>query len=111
VFLFIEKMPIIRYGMEVEAGAEELSCRPAVSLEDARKEIIQYESLEKNYNYIYQRDVIMSKAYYWAEAYKKYFPKEMTVYYEDEEMVVFRIKQNEYALNNFAVDYGFNSQE
>lgn len=111
VFLFIEKMPIIRYGMEVEAGAEELSCRPAVSPEDARKEIIQYESLEKNYNYIYQRDVIMSKAYYWAEAYKKYFPKEMTVYYEDEEMVVFRIKQNVYALNNFAVDYGFNSQE
>lgn len=110
VFLFIEKMPIIRYGMEVEAGAEELSSRPAVSPEDARKDIIQYESLEKNYNYIYQRDVIMSKAYYWAEEYKKYFPKEMTVYYEDEEIVVYRIKQNEYALNNLAVDYGFNSQ-
>ena len=40
-----------------------------------------------------------------AKAYQNYFPDEMTVFYEDDEIVVYRLKQNTYALNNLAIDY------
>lgn len=49
--------------------------------------------------------VLQAKAYVWAEEYIKYFPKEMTCFYEDDEIIVYRIKQNPYALNNFAISY------
>ncbi|HCR40830.1 MAG TPA: hypothetical protein DIW41_07995 [Lachnospiraceae bacterium] len=110
VFLFVEKRPISRYGTEVLPGDDELKHRAFVSMEDANKDLIRYEASKSNYNYIYQRDIVMSKAYYWAKQYIKYFPREMHVFYEDDEIVIYKIDQNEYALNNFAIDYGFNSK-
>ena len=36
------------------------------------------------------------------------FPDQMSVYRESEDCIVYRLEQNEYALNNLAVDYGYN---
>ena len=35
----------------------------------------------------------------------------MKVYYEDDDFVCYYIEQNEYYLNNFAIDYGYNSRD
>lgn len=55
------------------------------------------------------RRAIMSKAYFWAERYMQYFPDQMRVYYDDQNVVIYEIKQNMFALNNFAIDYGYNT--
>lgn len=110
VFVFVEKMPITYYGNEITEHEERLTKRPEVSYVSANKEFEEYPSAKRNQYYIFQRDVVMSKAYYWAKKYSTYFPKEMKVYYEDNDIIVYRIEQNEYALNNFAIDYGVNSK-
>ena len=46
--------------------------------------------------------------YYWAQAFKKKYPQEFQIYYEDDSFICYRITQNEYNLYNFAIDYGFN---
>lgn len=55
------------------------------------------------------RRAIMSKAYFWAERYMQYFPDQMRVYYDDQNIVIYEIHQNMFALNNFAIDYGYNT--
>lgn len=55
------------------------------------------------------RIVVNSRMYYWAKEYQKRFPNEMKVYYEDDDFICYCIEQNEYYLNNFAIDYGYNS--
>lgn len=55
------------------------------------------------------RRAIMSKAYFWAEKYMQYFPDQMRVYYDDQNVVIYEMKQNMFALNNFAIDYGYNT--
>lgn len=59
--------------------------------------------------YIEQRLQIMSKAYYWAKAYAEKFPEEMQIYYEDENVIYYRLTQETYYLNNLKIDYGYNS--
>ena len=34
---------------------------------------------------------------------------QMSLYYEDRDVAIYEIKQNMYALNNFAIDYGYNT--
>lgn len=55
------------------------------------------------------RIILNSRMYYWAQEYQKRFPNEMKVYYEDDDFICYYIEQNEYYLNNFAIDYGYNS--
>ncbi|WP_418540610.1 hypothetical protein [Massilistercora timonensis] len=55
------------------------------------------------------RIIVNSRMYYWAQEYQRRFPNEMKVYYEDEDFICYCIEQNEYYLNNFAIDYGYNS--
>ena len=50
----------------------------------------------------------MSRYYYWAEAFRKLYPNEMTVYYETDEFICYRAEQNPYRVFNFAIDYGYN---
>ena len=109
VFVYIEKRPIRKYGFDFNRFDREIVGRKLVSREDAIKDF----SIEAkpNYSYTDERNILMSKAYYWAKEYKKYFPKEMNVYYEDDELIVYRIKQNMYALNNFNIDYKINRKE
>lgn len=104
VFFYVEKMPIQDYGNAFPVDAEILRNRDKINMEAAKEEY------EEDYNnpdeyYKYKRKELMSRMYYWAVAYQKYFPDEMTVYYEDDEIVVYRLKQDVYALNNLAIDY------
>ena len=104
VFFYVEKMPIQDYGNAFPVNAESLRKREQISVEAAKKDF------EEDYNnpdeyYKYKREELMSRMYYWAMAYKQYFPEEMTVYYEDDEIVVYRLKQDVYALNNLAINY------
>ncbi len=52
----------------------------------------------------------MSRAYYWAQEFKRLYPNEVTTYLETDQFVCYRIEQNPYRLYNFAVDYGYNSR-
>ncbi len=47
-----------------------------------------------------QRDVVMSKAYYWAIEYQKYYEEEFRIVYETDKIAVFQLEQNPYALHN-----------
>lgn len=111
IFIYIEKRPIVNVGYVFYKGDKELVNRKLVTYLDAQIPLEEYRKYEgKGYNPYYRegRQTLMSKAYYWALKYKEYFPKEMSVYYEDDELIVYRIEQNEYGLNNFAINYGAN---
>ena len=101
VFFFIEKVSInYAYGEFTDINA-------AVSNEWAsqglpvKNGLSQYQGTE--------RIIVNSRLYYWAQEYQKRFPNEMKVYYEDDNFICYYIEQNEYYLNNFAIDYGYNS--
>lgn len=55
--------------------------------------------------------VVMSRMYYWVQAFMKKYPNEMKVYYEDDQFICYRIPQNMYHQYNFAIDYGYNQVE
>ena len=101
VFFLIEKVSInYAYGGFTDINA-------AVSNEWASQDLpvknglSQYQGTE--------RIIVNSRLYYWAQEYQKRFPNEMKVYYEDDNFICYYIEQNEYYLNNFAIDYGYNS--
>ena len=43
--------------------------------------------------------------------FKELYPNEMEVYYESDDFVCYRVRQNEYSLYNFAIDYGYNGYD
>ena len=57
------------------------------------------------------RWIVMSRMYYWVQAFMKKYPNEMKVYYEDDQFICYRIPQNMYHQYNFAIDYGYNQVE
>lgn len=54
------------------------------------------------------RWIVMSKMYYWAEQFRKLFPQDMTVYYEDDEFICYRLIQNESSPFSLSIDYNYN---
>ena len=54
------------------------------------------------------RFIVMSKMYYWAESYKNLFSTDMSIYYEDDEFICYRLIQNESSLHSLTIDYGYN---
>ena len=99
VYFFVEKEPLTYYTESEERTFNE---------EDAKEDIPLGNSLG-----VYQGDnrfIIMSKLYYWAEAFMKLYPNEMVVYYECEDFICYRCEQNTYRLFNFAIDYGYNTE-
>lgn len=104
VFFYVEKMPITRYGYAFDTDDKLLSEREQINKEDAIAPIESTYNKPDNY-YKYERMKLMSRMYYWVQEYYKYFPDEMSIFYEDEEIVIYRLKQNSYALNNLAIDY------
>ncbi len=99
VYFFIEKVPI-DYDTEYENSGQ------AVSVQGAAQELPQGGGLA-----IYageNRWIVMSKLYYWAQAYQKMYSHEMKVYYEDNTFICYQITQNTYDLNNFAIDDTYN---
>ena len=101
VFFFIEKESL-EYGTTWPEGTDPTAGEEWASLPLPRKSgISQYTGLN--------RIIVNSRMYYWAEAFQEQCPNEMHVFYEDESFICYVMEQNEYALYNFAIDYGFNS--
>lgn len=57
------------------------------------------------------RWIVMSRMYYWAQAFIELYPNEMKVYYEDNKFICYKIEQNMYHQYNFAIDYGYNQNK
>ena len=111
VYFVIEKRPL-KYA-ETSYLGQPLTLYPRIS-KDAANQLLTEQTVrtsrKSDYYGIYEnRYAIMSKAYFWAEKYMSYFPDQMSIYYEDMDIVIYEIKQNMYALNNFAIDYGYNT--
>lgn len=107
VFLYIEKKPLV-YA-EVVYMFNKFPEYEEITYADAMTRIQDNTGLRSSY-YEGQRRPIMAKAYYWAQEYQKYFPDTMSLYYEDDYFMVYKIEQNEYYLNNFAINYGPNER-
>ncbi len=111
IFVFIEKTVLPVYQIVDYSHPETLVPGPTITREAGLSNMpddrgIDPKSLSEFY-YVkpHNRLIIMSKAYLWANEYRKYYPDEMSVYYEDDDLVVYRIKQDVYALNNLTIDY------
>lgn len=104
VYFFIEKIPLLyRDPINTEKSTR------WVSPEGADKPLSEGAGIKP---YTEERRwVTMSHMYYWALAFKELYPNEMEVYYETEQFVCYRVKQNGYSLYNFAIDYGYNGYD
>lgn len=92
VFFLVEKMPIVRFGWSFMPDDPLLKQRPPLNLDDAQLELAYEENREDYYKD--QRDIVMAKADRWVQRARACWPVEMDVYYEDPEVVVYRLIQN-----------------
>lgn len=92
VFFFIEKRVLLDhfYG-PVEVG-----------LQYAAKEFIYFKDTQ---DYYYQRAIIESQAYYWAQKCIEIYPHNFRVYYEDDIYVAYILEQNIYSTYDLRVNY------
>ena len=101
VFFFVEKRSVdYAYG-EFEDADANVSEEWASEALPVKNGLTQYSGTN--------RIIVNSRMYYWAQEYQKRFPNEMKIYYEDDDFICYFIEQNEYYLNNFAINYGYNS--
>ena len=99
VYFFIEKVPIdytvsyVRSGQTIshEGASHRLPSGGGLSLYQAKN-----------------RWILMSRMYYWAQAFQKLYENEMKVYYESDAFICYQVKQNPYRLFDFSIDYGYN---
>ena len=106
VFLYIVKKPnkynyitsLVRLGEDPGLPYYD----PAWADADLRIEAWDHNSYSI-YSDLRLTGVLQAKAEAWAGEFKKNFPAEMSVYYDDEDIMVYRIKQNVYDLNDFRV--------
>lgn len=78
---------------------------PELALEDALWHVSEDGLHGADAPYYFQRDMVMSKIYYWIEAVKAIYPNHVTIYAEDDLVVVYKITQDPYFLLNLSVDY------
>ena len=109
VFVYVEKSPL-DFNRHLFYSQPLPEDTPMVTWEEAQKPIELPPDATLGYPYVEHsmRRIIESKAYYWAQKYREYFPNEMRVFYEDEQIVVYHIVQNINMPNNFAINYGGN---
>jgi hypothetical protein len=113
VLFVLEKKPIIHN--EGKWNKIENNCAP-VDIKDAEKPAtkealgISDSGVIKYYSVYENRRILEAKLYGYLEEYKKAFPDELEVYMEDDECIVYLLKQNTFILNNFAMDYGYNEK-
>ena len=99
VYFFIEKIPLdysISYSGSGQSISKKGASQPIPNVGGIRMYQGEY------------RWVLMSRMYYWAQAFMKKYPNEMKVYYEDDQFICYKIPQNMYHQYNFAIDYGYN---
>lgn len=99
VFVFVEKIPG-DHDAHYEGSGSRVSVSSALNKLPPGRGIAIYEGRN--------RHVIMSRLYFWAQAFSKLYENEMSVYYEDDEFVCYEIRQNVYRPFDFSFDYGFN---
>lgn len=92
VFFFIEKVVLQDYNYG----------RVKVDLKYAEQDFLYLGDIQ---DYYFQRAVMESKAYYWAKAFQKIYPRNFKVYYEDDIYIVYMMEQNTYFPYNLQIDY------
>lgn len=100
IYIFIEKIPVSYLESYSESG-QSVSIRGAMRSLPGGSGISMYKGEN--------RWIVMSRMYYWAQAFSKMYPNELQVYYETGDFVCYKIEQNTYHLYNFAIDYGYNT--
>ena len=92
VFFFIEKRVLLdHYFGPVEV--------------DPQYAAMEFVYFADNQDYFYQRAVLESQAYYWAQKIRQIYPDKFTVYFEDDIYVAYILEQNTYRPYNLRVDY------
>jgi hypothetical protein len=96
MYFFVEKVPI-NYNLAYPGSGQSVSLEGAESPLPPSRGISQYQGES--------RWVIMSKLYYWGEAFMKRFPNSVRVYYETDDFICYEIKQNVNRVFNFVIPY------
>ena len=99
VYFFIEKIPV-DYTVHYEGSGR------TVSEEGAKEPLPRSSGLEMYKGS--KRYTVMSKMYYWAQAFQALYPNEMRVYYETDAFVCYVVEQNTYRLFDLSINYGYN---
>lgn len=99
VYFFIEKRPL-NYSIEYEGSGQLISQSGASRALPTGGGFGVY--MGEN------RWIVMSRFYEWARSFQEMHPHEMTVYYENENFICYKLKQNDYHLFNLSIDYGYN---
>ncbi|MCD8014048.1 MAG: amino acid ABC transporter permease [Lachnospiraceae bacterium] len=101
VYFFIEKTPVDYNYTDYLYSGRTIS-------EEGAERLLPYGSTASIYQWE-SRWIMMSRMYYWAQAFAELYPNEFKVYYETDDFVCYYIEQNTYYLYNFAIDYGYNN--
>ena len=107
VYIFIEKVPLDYYPWDYPIHYE--GSGQSISWEGANRPLPEIKGNEMYKGE--QRWIVMSRMYYWAQAFRRMYPNEVDVYLESDQFVCYRIEQNENRLFEFAIDYGYNTQK
>jgi hypothetical protein len=101
VYFFVEKVPLDYYGTYEGSGQ-------SVSAEGAMRELPTSTGSGAEYQ-TENRWIVMSRMYYWAEAFRQMYPENMTVYYETDTFICYQMNQNTERLFELGIDYGYNN--
>lgn len=99
VYFFIEKIPL-NYSLAYKDSGQSISVDGALQPLPNVGGIGMYEGE--------RRWIVMSRMYYWAQEFERLYPDAMSVYYESDNFICYKLTQNMYHLYNLAIDYGFN---
>ena len=99
VYFFIEKIPL-DYSVVYSGSGQSISKKGASQNLPNVGGISMYQGEG--------RWILMSRMYYWAQAFMEKYPNDMKVYYESEDFICYVMPQNMYHQYNFAIDYGYN---
>lgn len=99
-YFFVEKIPV-DYTVSYEDSGQPVSEKGAFERLPYSSGLGPYQGKS--------RWIVMSKMYYWAETFMKLYPGNMTVYYETDEFICYRLVQNTDSLFELGIDYGYNN--
>ena len=99
VYFFIEKIPL-DYAVTYSGTGQSISKKGASQNLPNVGGISMYQGEG--------RWILISRMYYWAQAFMEKYPNDMKVYYESEDFICYVMPQNMYHQYNFAIDYGYN---
>lgn len=102
VYFFIEKIPL-DYSVTYDKSGQSISRKGASRSLPNVGGIGMYQGEG--------RWIVMSRMYYWAQAFMELYPNEMKVYYEDNKFICYKIEQNMYHQYDFAIDYRYNQNK